>query len=198
LETIAPPPASSALPAKSPVPATLATITVPIGEHEPPAHEQAGMPAVADAPSTPRPPDVVDAPDAARPLAAQLADTIVAEAPQLRRDGAVELFLDLQPPELGRLRVRLSARNEELNIHVVVDNDAARLLLHHEVDSLRTRLHELGIALGQFDVRRDGSNSSFERRPTDTAMVRAPARLVPGTQTPVRTRPGSTGIDLLA
>lgn len=61
--------------------------------------------------------------------------------------------LQLDPPELGRLRLRMDLQNERLALRIDAETDAARGLLLEQTDTLRRSLEAAGIQLERIEVR---------------------------------------------
>ncbi|MBX9581944.1 MAG: flagellar hook-length control protein FliK, partial [Gemmataceae bacterium] len=89
------------------------------------------------------------------PAAVQVADGVVAHARTLDRDGTVEFRLRLDPPELGRVYVRLLADGDAVRGHVVVADEAVRQVIESQLPELRQRLEAAGLSVGRFDVSAD-------------------------------------------
>lgn len=87
--------------------------------------------------------------------AVQLADEIVTQARVLDRDGAVEFQLQLDPPELGRVRVNLLASGDEIHGQVIVADDAVRRMIETHLPDLRQRLEAAGLNIQRFDIAAD-------------------------------------------
>ncbi|MFM8274117.1 MAG: flagellar hook-length control protein FliK [Gemmata sp.] len=87
--------------------------------------------------------------------AAQISDTIVTHAHVLEQNGRVEFQMRLDPPELGRLQIRLVARGDEMHGHVIVANEAVRGMIESQLPELRQRLEAAGVSLQSFDVSTD-------------------------------------------
>ncbi len=87
--------------------------------------------------------------------AVQVADAVVAHVQVLQRDGAVEFQMRLDPPELGRMQVRLVTRGDEVHGQVLVANDAVRQLIESQMPELRHRLEAAGVTVERFDVATD-------------------------------------------
>jgi flagellar hook-length control protein FliK len=77
--------------------------------------------------------------------------------------GPVEARFDLHPPELGRVHFHLTMEDSRLNIHMVVCSDAAKRLLDLQQEPWRARFSEIGVRVGQFDVRRDGDSPKHKQ-----------------------------------
>jgi len=88
-------------------------------------------------------------------VAVQVADGIVAHARVLDRDGATEFRLRLDPPELGRVHVRLVTDADGLRGQVVVADDAVRRMIESQLPELRQRLEAAGVTVQRLDVSTD-------------------------------------------
>ncbi|MBI1831969.1 MAG: flagellar hook-length control protein FliK, partial [Planctomycetes bacterium] len=75
---------------------------------------------------------------------------------QLHRDGRIEVRLDLDPPELGRLHLHVAMHDDKVSIRMIVQDEGARRMVDEHLEPLRVRFAEMGVSLGQLDVRRDG------------------------------------------
>jgi flagellar hook-length control protein FliK len=82
---------------------------------------------------------------------------------QLRQMGRVEARLDLHPPELGRMQLHLAMEDGHMNLRLVVQNDAVKRLMEAQQEPLRVRFADMGVSVGQFDVRRDGGSPNDQR-----------------------------------
>ncbi len=61
--------------------------------------------------------------------------------------------MHLDPPELGKLRLRMDLHHQNLSLRVDAETSAAQRLLTEQVDSLRRSLEATGLRLGQVDIR---------------------------------------------
>lgn len=61
--------------------------------------------------------------------------------------------LRLDPPELGKLRMKMNLRNEQLALEIDAETPAAQRLLTEQVETLRRSLAASGIHLERVDVR---------------------------------------------
>jgi flagellar hook-length control protein FliK len=118
---------------------------------------------------------------------------------ELKRNGRVDLHLDLTPPELGRVRVQMTATEHEVRVRLVVQDDNARAMLQNQADVLRERLGGLGVSLGHLDVRRDGTGSGYQDRQPPPETAASPPRVPPVARPKVAAplRP-SGGVNLIA
>jgi len=60
--------------------------------------------------------------------------------------------LELDPPELGKLRITLESTRDSLNLHLVVDNARSRNIIEDSLGALRDSLARQGINLGETTV----------------------------------------------
>jgi flagellar hook-length control protein FliK len=130
-----------------------------------------------------------------------LTDGIGTNLDGLQQTGHAVLHLDLSPPELGRVRVQLTAHGSEINVRLTVQSDAARHAVVSQVEALRDRLGELGVILGQFDVRHEAGGSPFQQQShaQDSAPpARGPAKREAPNAAAVRPAADRGGIDLMA
>jgi flagellar hook-length control protein FliK len=100
--------------------------------------------------------------DNARPVAPvseQIHEAVAAHLANLREGGRLEVHMSLHPAELGPVKLHLDLQGERLNIRFLVQSDASRTALDQQAEPLRVRFAEMGLSLGQFDVRRDGTMS---------------------------------------
>lgn len=118
----------------------------PIPVFAPPVSERA-VPAVA--------PNAPVAPSAPLPAAEQLADALVSKAELAKRNGETEFQMRLDPPELGRLHVKLVASGDELRGQVLVADDSVRRLLESQLPELRHKLEAAGVSVQSLDVATD-------------------------------------------
>jgi hypothetical protein len=60
--------------------------------------------------------------------------------------------LELDPPELGRLRITLESTRDSLNLHLVVEKSHSRSMIEDSLGALRDSLARQGISLGETTV----------------------------------------------
>lgn len=94
------------------------------------------------------------------PAVEQVAKSILTRADYVQSGGGADFQLRLEPPDLGPVRVLLSARDDTIHVRLIVHETLALQQLETQVDSLRQRLEHNGISLGRFDVLQDQSGSS--------------------------------------
>jgi flagellar hook-length control protein FliK len=137
-------------------------------------------------------------------IADQIKAAVLAEGDSLRRPGRTEIHVQLDPPDLGRVRLHLTTSDERVSGRLVVEAEAVRALIESRLPELRQRLEAAGIELGRFDVARDGTGQSGAGQDPQTPNApRLPAGWRQGT-VPIEpalaaaSRARSSTIDLVA
>jgi flagellar hook-length control protein FliK len=97
-------------------------------------------------------------------LGDQIGREIVTRADLLNREGRTEFSMRLEPPELGTVRIHLTATDNTLAARFVVDNEAVRQVVANQMDSLRQSLADAGMSLQRFDVSHGGNQSGGDER----------------------------------
>lgn len=120
--------------------------------------DEAGADAAAAASRAPAPPHLAQANQGTGP-ADQVATAIHERHDTIIQQGRTEIHLRLEPPELGTVRIHLSVSDDKITARIVVHEEVARQMIEGQMQHLRQRLEEAGIALGQFSVAHDGSGS---------------------------------------
>lgn len=86
----------------------------------------------------------------------QLARTVLPQVTRgiatLVQDGSAEMRLQLRPPELGEIELRVRATDSTVHGQVTVQQPAVKHLLESQLDRLREALSEQGLQLAGFDV----------------------------------------------
>jgi|GEM_PF-2180227 len=115
----------------------------------------------------------------------QLAD----HARLLLRVGRNKAEIQLEPPELGKLRLHLTVSDSVVRGLVEVENPAVRAVIQSDLSRLAAALAEKGLNLGQFDVlllddRQAGGQGTFEgASDRGTPVLEAPLGETPGEDT---------------
>jgi flagellar hook-length control protein FliK len=133
----------------------------------------------ANAPSAP-------APAPPPPPAAQLAAVI--RPLQRGADGQYQLKLEMRPPELGRVDMRIEMRDGVLHASIHTEHAQTAELVRSALDDLRARLDADGMQSGQFTVDqhgagttgRDAHGSNPERLDDVAAVAPQPSVVAPG------------------
>lgn len=90
----------------------------------------------------------------------QVREVVLSHVAETRRAGRVDLHVRLEPPELGTVRLHLTASADGISGHVVVHEEAARTVLEQQLPELRVKLVEAGVNVGRLDVSRDNTGQS--------------------------------------
>ena len=98
------------------------------------------------------------------PLPEQLSGPIFAQARLVERGQTKEFIVDLNPPELGSVRVHLSASNEGLTARLVVADQATRALVEGQLNDLRQRLAEQSVQFQHFEVSYSGAEQQSKQQ----------------------------------
>lgn len=153
-----------------------------------------GVPSVAFAPPAPErvstaPAPAAPAPVAPPPVADQLAGALVSRAEVAQRDGSTEFQMRLDPPELGRLHVKLIANGDELRGQVLVADDTVKRLLESQLPELRHKLEAAGVSVQTLDVATDPSGGRGAFRDERDDRPAFAARIPRDPEPPRRPRP---------
>jgi flagellar hook-length control protein FliK len=70
-----------------------------------------------------------------------------------------QITVQLDPPELGRLRMDIKLIDNNLNLAITTDNQEARQIILNRMETLRTNLEQNGITLGKVEVLTRSPNS---------------------------------------
>jgi flagellar hook-length control protein FliK len=100
------------------------------------------------------------------PTANGIADAIAGKIDEAKSSGRVDLHLQLEPAELGKVRIQVTATDRQMSLRMVVQDDAARQAIQAQAGALRERLGNLGVSLGSLDVRQEGGSAN-PRQPAD-------------------------------
>ena len=101
-----------------------------------------------------------------RPVADQLATRLVAWADVMSTEGRTVFHLRLEPPELGSVRVQLSATAGTISAKFIASNEAAGQILQSQLHELRESLAKLGVSCASLDVSygQGGSQGTAQQR----------------------------------
>jgi len=84
--------------------------------------------------------------------AADLAENIVKQAVLSKKNGITEMKIQLVPPHLGRMVLRLKVVDNQLIARVQVETNEAKSLIQDNLPQLRDSIAERGIEIQKFDV----------------------------------------------
>jgi flagellar hook-length control protein FliK len=77
---------------------------------------------------------------------------IVQATQYLQGNGRTELRLQLNPPELGRLRLEVEMREGTLEVRIRVEDAQVREVIRSEMQSLDRALKDMDVDVSRFDV----------------------------------------------
>jgi flagellar hook-length control protein FliK len=136
------------------------------------------------------------------PVAEQLSNAILARMDVSAGGGRIDFHLRLDPPELGQVRVQLTMMQQTLSARLVAHDQSTCQLIQSQMDTLRQRLQETGLSLGQFDVSGGGGQGGGQRQQPWLPFpdLGGDAALMPAAtpQREVTVRIVTGGIDLVA
>jgi len=115
----------------------------------------------------------------ARPAttAEQVAAAMISHAETTTTSGRTDFHLQLDPPGLGSVSVHMSATASGISAHLVVHDDTARQLIQQNLHSLRQKLVDSGVSLGNLNVSRGDSGAKDSRpqqQPSQTSTPSVP------------------------
>lgn len=101
---------------------------------------------------------------------------VVKRLQQLRNPGSDELRLELEPKELGSLKIRLELRGDGVKAHFVVDRPVVQAMLDRAMAELRQALVNQGYQVEELQVALQGDEGqgreSFGERQTRAGRSR--------------------------
>lgn len=81
---------------------------------------------------------------------------------QMRQENQNRIILQLEPPELGRVTVRLSAKDHKISTAITTENEEVKDLLQKNSEILKRYFEEQGLLLEEFSVEYENDgNSSY-------------------------------------
>jgi len=122
------------------------------------------MPVGAYGATAPQAAATADGSPATPSLAEQIGNAIQAHLEAAPDQGRIDFHLRLDPPELGQVRVQLTLTDQTLTARLVAQDGATRQLIQSQMDTLRQRLQETGLGLGNIDVSGGGSGQGGQRQ----------------------------------
>lgn len=98
----------------------------------------------------------------AEPLGSKIVQQIVqaVEKNMTVRDGTAEVVIQLDPPELGRVRIHVSTSSEGLSVTIMVGEEQTRLAVETQLEYLQERLAEVMQFIGQDGTQHQQRDSS--------------------------------------
>lgn len=86
-------------------------------------------------------------------------------------NGQLEMEVQLEPPALGRLIVKLVRADGGLRASLVVTNESARTTVQNEMPALQRALEQAGVTLTEFSVAQQGSGNPGDRTAEDRSPL---------------------------
>ncbi|MGR5131466.1 flagellar hook-length control protein FliK [Vibrio alfacsensis] len=100
-------------------------------------------------------------------LTKELANEQMAEKVQMMMSKNLKnLDIRLDPPELGRMQIRMTMNNDLANVHFTVTNPQAREMIEQTMPRLREMLAQQGMQLAESSVQQQSSGQQQERHTT--------------------------------
>ncbi|EGQ7695475.1 flagellar hook-length control protein FliK [Vibrio vulnificus] len=102
------------------------------------------------------------------PLTRELANDQVAEKVQMMMSKNLkQLDIRLDPPELGRMQIRMTMNNDIANVHFTVTNPQARDIIEQTLPRLREMLAQQGMQLADSSVQQQASGQQQRQYSAD-------------------------------
>jgi hypothetical protein len=86
-------------------------------------------------------------------------------------DNQQMIEVQLDPPELGRLVIKLVRSESGLKADFLVSNESARQAVQNELPGLQRALEQAGITLNQFNVSHQGQDRSGQRKAEEDRRI---------------------------
>jgi hypothetical protein len=83
---------------------------------------------------------------------ASASPAIVREARYLQRNGTSEVTVQLNPPDLGRMKIAVQMRDGKLDVTISVENSQVREAMRSELDGLGKNLKDAQLDLNHVEV----------------------------------------------
>jgi flagellar hook-length control protein FliK len=92
-------------------------------------------------------------------VAEQIFGEIATRVELSHRDGRIDFRLQLDPPGMGTVHVRLTATDYSVSAQLIAEDPAARQAIEEHLHTLRESLAGMGVSLEQFGAARDDGSS---------------------------------------
>lgn len=114
-----------------------------------------------------------------------------------------QVDIQLDPPEMGSMQVRLNLQNEQAVVTFNVQNQQAKEALEQNMGRLKDMLAQTGVDVGDANVNQQSNNqgdtlNSGEQSQKNSPHLEQPEELIPGAQQLNVLKASSTGIDYYA
>jgi flagellar hook-length control protein FliK len=116
-------------------------------------------------------------------------EAIIKRITLFTNQGGGEAVLDLDPPELGRLGVRLAFEDDRVSLHLHAANEKVAAFLEKNMEALRHSFGDLGMNVAKVTVTDAATGESHTRFNRNTGPGGSRSRRVKGT--PEAAEPGA-------
>lgn len=99
---------------------------------------------------------------AASPVEAQLRDAVVSQSRYVSSNGHTYMEVQLDPPELGTVRIQLSESEHGMRAKLVVANESTLRTIESELPTLRQSLADAGVSIDQFDLSQNNRGEQWD------------------------------------
>ena len=123
---------------------------------------------------------------------AGVAATPLPAEPEMNPTGATAVHFDIEPPELGRVRLRVALSDRTVYANVTTEQPGVRDLLMKQASSLETSLNSSGFSMGGFQVDL-GQNGQQAGQQQFNSQVQRDGAWHPSTPSDVSVVPAAAG-----
>ncbi|ORT49351.1 hypothetical protein ST37_13120 [Vibrio sp. qd031] len=100
------------------------------------------------------------------------ADQMAERVQMMMSKNLKNIDIRLDPPELGRMQIRMNMNGEVANVQITVNNPAARELIEQTIPRLREMLAQSGVALADTSVQQQSSRGGQAQQGSDGQLSR--------------------------
>jgi flagellar hook-length control protein FliK len=97
-------------------------------------------------------------------IAGRIRAEVVKEARYLQGNGTSRVEVQLEPPELGRIRLQVTSKEGKLEVRVEVENPDVRQALQNDVRDVQGSLRDAQLNITRFDISDYQSGAGFGRQ----------------------------------
>jgi flagellar hook-length control protein FliK len=105
----------------------------------------------------------------------QAVESFLTQARFAEQTGSSEFTFRLDPPELGRVEVRLTLQGSELKAEVNVADDRVLKLFERQLPELQSKLEDAGVSIKNFDLSSGNSGSPSQQQQNNQEKPPPPA-----------------------
>jgi flagellar hook-length control protein FliK len=100
------------------------------------------------------------------------ADQMAERVQMMMSKNLKNIDIRLDPPELGRMQIRMNMSGDVANVQITVSNPAARELIEQTIPRLREMLAQSGVALADTSVQQQSSRGGQAQQGSDGQLAR--------------------------